>query len=203
MVMRFIFFLTPEQTEVPTMIILASCGVCSSILTWTKHFIQKWRMFFFISLFPGFLFEFASEGDFKCSGDLHDVDTVLKAEGSTHSPDHASLWQMAVCFCLKWDGAFPVQSLAPVQTPGSSNLLPACLKFHSQCISSGNQLTEQRASLICETITAATFSHFRSDQTCKTSTFLLFSELRFLLMPCSCSEFILIFSTVQCPNPAT
>lgn len=60
------------------------CGVCTSILTWSKCFIWKWRMFFFIYLFPGFLSEFAGESDFKCCGDLYAVDAVLKTEGSTH-----------------------------------------------------------------------------------------------------------------------
>lgn len=90
--------------------------------------------------------------------------------------------------CQVRDGTFPLQLL--VETPASSNVLSAWSFVHN--ISSGNEITGQKASLkFREIIAAAIFFllAFRPN-CCETFTFVLFYEGCFLLMTCS-SEFTL------------
>lgn len=185
---------------------LPLCGVCTSILTWSKCFIWKWRMFFFIYLFPGFLFEFADEGDFKCSGDLYAVDSVLKTEGSTYLPWSCKplaggtvllpgqRWYLAItvtCTCTdSWIFASPLCLLE--------------VSFTIYILWKSDNWTKSKFKNLWDDSSCDFFSplSFRPD-CCKTFTFVWFSEWWFLLMTWSCSTFILFFCTMQCPNPDT
>lgn len=85
------------------------------------------------------------------------MDTALKTEGNTHMSRSSkplaggSVLLPGVRCCL------PIAVTCNVQTPGSSNVPSACLKFCSQCRSSGSQIIGQKASLkFREMIAAAT-----------------------------------------------
>lgn len=199
----YLFFLAHELFEVCTVIIPASSLECV-LQSWPTCFMWKWKMFFFLYLFPGFLFEFADEGDFKCSGDLYAVDTVLKTEGSTNlSRSCKPLAGGSVLLPgLRWYLPIAVTCTCTESWIFKS---PFCLfeVSFTVYISSGNQITEQKASLkICEMIAAATsFPPFHSNQTA-----VKFWHLSYFLNDVSYSWLAVVLSLlsslVLCDTPA-
>lgn len=115
--------------------------------------------------------------------------------------------------CLRWN--LPV-TVTCTCTDSWIFRSPFCLwevSFTRCILKKSDNWTKSKLKKNGEMIAAGIFSCFHSDQTISRLLHLYitvhslyvhctFSEWCFLLMTCSCSQFILLFSSVQCPSPA-
>lgn len=150
--------------------------------------------------------EFADEGDFKCSGDLYAVDSVLKTEGSTYLPWSCKPLAGGTVLLPGQRWYLPI-TVTCTCTDSWIFTSPLCLlevSFTIYILWKSDNWTKSKFKNLWDDSSCDFFFplSFRPD-CCKTFTFVWFSKWWFLLMTWSCSTFILFFSTMQCPNPAT